>query len=85
MWPNPQFPADFVTFTEEIFNGKLFCVKCYIRFVVFYLFEFNGLLFVVLSCCLLGKMFFKHTGRFTEFFVILKSRMQILFGEDIHE
>ena len=23
MWPNPQFPADFVTFTEEIFNGKL--------------------------------------------------------------
>ena len=26
MWPNPQFPADLVTFTEEIFNGKLhFC------------------------------------------------------------
>ena len=23
MWPNPQFPADFVTFTEEIVNGKL--------------------------------------------------------------
>ena len=24
MWPNPQFPAaDFVTFTEEILNGKL--------------------------------------------------------------
>ena len=23
MWPNPQFPADLVTFTEEIFNGKL--------------------------------------------------------------
>ena len=21
--PNPQFPADFVAFTEEIFNGKL--------------------------------------------------------------
>ena len=21
--PNPQFPADFVTFTEEILNGKL--------------------------------------------------------------
>ena len=21
--PSPQFPADFVTFTEEIFNGKL--------------------------------------------------------------
>ena len=23
MWPYPQFPADFVTFTEEILNGKL--------------------------------------------------------------
>ena len=22
MKPNPQIPADFVTFTEEIFNGK---------------------------------------------------------------
>ena len=23
MWPNPQFPADLVTFTEKILNGKL--------------------------------------------------------------
>ena len=23
MWPNPQFPADSGTFTEEILNGKL--------------------------------------------------------------
>ena len=23
MWLNPQFPADLVTFTEEILNGKL--------------------------------------------------------------
>ena len=23
MWPNRQFPADLVTFTQEIFNGKL--------------------------------------------------------------
>ena len=23
MWPNPQFPADLVTYTEEILNGKL--------------------------------------------------------------
>ena len=22
MWPNPQFPAGLVTFTEEILNGK---------------------------------------------------------------
>ena len=27
MWPNPQFPVDLVTFTEEILNWKLhfFC------------------------------------------------------------
>ena len=26
MWPEPKFPADLVTFTEEIRNGKLdFC------------------------------------------------------------
>ena len=23
MWPNPRFPADLVTFTESILNGKL--------------------------------------------------------------
>ena len=23
MWPNPHFPADLVTFTGEILNGKL--------------------------------------------------------------
>ena len=23
MWPNPLLPADLVTFTEEILNGKL--------------------------------------------------------------
>ena len=26
MWPNPQFPVDLVTFTEEILNGKLYFV-----------------------------------------------------------
>ena len=32
MWPNPQFPADLVTFTEEIRNGKLrFFVQCVIQ------------------------------------------------------
>ena len=30
MWPNPQFPADLVTFVEEIPNGKLpFCAVNY--------------------------------------------------------
>ena len=29
MWPNQQFPADLVTFTGEILNGKLhFFVQC---------------------------------------------------------
>ena len=23
MWPNPQFPADLITFTEELLNGKI--------------------------------------------------------------
>ena len=23
MWPNPQFPPDLITFTEQIFNPKL--------------------------------------------------------------
>ena len=24
MWPNAQFPADLITFTEEILKGKLY-------------------------------------------------------------
>ena len=24
MWPNPQFPADLITLSEEILNGKLY-------------------------------------------------------------
>ena len=32
MGPNPQFPADLVTFTEKIHNGKLhFCVMLTLR------------------------------------------------------
>ena len=34
MWPNPQFPADLVTFTGEILNGKLHF--CAVRFVLFW-------------------------------------------------
>ena len=30
MWPNPQFPSDLVTFTEEILNEKLhFCAELF--------------------------------------------------------
>ena len=28
MWPNPQFPEDLVTFTEEIFRKTSFFVEC---------------------------------------------------------
>ena len=31
MWPNRQFPADLVTFTEEILNGKLHFLRSGIR------------------------------------------------------
>ena len=32
MWPNPQFPANLVTFTEEILNGKLhFFMQWYVE------------------------------------------------------
>ena len=27
MWPNPQFPAHVVTFTEEVLNGKLYFLR----------------------------------------------------------
>ena len=27
MRPNPQFPADLVVFTEELFNGKLYMLR----------------------------------------------------------
>ena len=33
MWPNPQSPADLVTFTEEILNGK-FHFLCSDRYLV---------------------------------------------------
>ena len=38
MWSNPQFPADLVTFTEKILNGKrdfLFSVTVFISVSVF--------------------------------------------------
>ena len=32
MWPNRQFPADFITYTEEIFSGNLhFCAVNHIK------------------------------------------------------
>ena len=31
MWPNPQFPVDLVTFTDEIRNGKLHILRSVIN------------------------------------------------------
>ena len=36
MWPNPQFPADLVTFTEEVLNGKLHCAMIIVRYVYYH-------------------------------------------------
>ena len=36
MWPNPLFPADLVTFTEEILNGKLYFL-CSVNQWVYYI------------------------------------------------
>ena len=35
MLPNPQFPADLVTFTEEARNGKLESVKIFYKSVMY--------------------------------------------------
>ena len=49
MWPNPHFPADLVTFTEEILNGKLrFFVQCNVDMVVKILIYVTKILFGIL-------------------------------------
>ena len=39
MWPNPQFPTDSVTFTEEILNGKphFLCSAHYTKIIMVYI------------------------------------------------
>ena len=50
MWPNPQFPADLVTFTEEIMNGKLHLL-CSVSLSAFK--DFDRFLEKVIENCLL--------------------------------
>ena len=50
MWPNPQFPADLVTFTEEIINGKLHLL-CSVSLSAFK--DFDKFLEKVIENCLL--------------------------------
>ena len=41
MWPNPQFPADLITFTKEILNGKLhFCAVLITVFLGYFFLSF---------------------------------------------
>ena len=51
MWPDPQFPADLVTFTEEILNGKLHFLSSEIPAVR------PLLIFIVIMIGILAKRF----------------------------
>ena len=42
MWPNPQFPADLVTYTEEIFDGKLNFLWSFFHEEVAGLYQYSG-------------------------------------------
>ena len=44
MCPNLQFPADLVTFTEEILNGKLHFLCNEGSFIITYVFNFSPLI-----------------------------------------
>ena len=48
MWPKPQSPADLVTFTEEILNGKLHFL-CSMRSIVHEVYERNILSYMFIS------------------------------------
>ena len=50
MWPNLKFPADLVTFTEEILNGKLLFL-CHVRIRVLKIFRNCVSRTVALSFC----------------------------------
>ena len=47
MWPNPQFPADLVTFTEEILNGKLHFLWSALFCLLFFLWFLSKMCFKV--------------------------------------
>ena len=51
MWPNPQEATDFVTFTEEILNGKLhfLCSVHVPRWVTFFVYS-HGIFIEFDSC-----------------------------------
>ena len=54
MWPNPQFLADLVTFTEEILNGKLHFLCSASSYSRALYFNIPGLIFIVLLCVVDG-------------------------------
>ena len=51
MWPNGQFSDDFVTFTEEIFNGKLHSLcSAETHFILFYFILFFFFFWMIEDC-----------------------------------
>ena len=60
MWPNLQFSADLVTFTEEILNGKLHFLYSDIK-------EDKGMLKIVSDGKLLEKEFMVHYKWYREY------------------
>ena len=48
MWPNPQFPADLVTYTEEILNEKLRFL-CSVIYIIKNVREISSLTSLMLS------------------------------------
>ena len=53
MWPNLQFPADLVTFTEEILNEKLLFCAGFGRFIHIYIYisvQLGMMKFAIQAC-----------------------------------
>ena len=64
MWPNPQFPADFVTFTEEILNGKLHFLRDVISAKI-YVHSKNTRLILLGITLKNGRTYFKNLAVWT--------------------
>ena len=55
MWPNPQFPADLVAFTEGILNGKLQFCRVIVLEYVFSLIKFTKVRLILLGATKLQR------------------------------
>ena len=62
MWPNPQFPPDLITFTEQIFNAKLHFLCSQLNFDHVY-----GILLIYLDILIYLTMLKSKIKRFFDF------------------